>query len=84
MISDFTDEKLDIFTKLFDITETTKLVSTIVTNDMKSRFQMNYAIEIWLFMYQKLVGFNKRKSSTSYRKFKGFIYDHGAHSRWWL
>ena len=46
MISDFTDEKLDIFTKLFDITETTKLVSTIVTNDMKSRFQMNYAIEI--------------------------------------
>ena len=41
MISDFTDEKLDIFTKLFDITETTKLVSTIVTNDMKSRFQMN-------------------------------------------
>lgn len=46
MISDFTDEKLDIFTKLFDITETTKLVSTIVTNDMKPRFQMNYAIEI--------------------------------------
>ena len=57
MISDFTDEKLDIFTKLFDITETTNAnieyaIPNFITkiekhfDDMKSRFQMNYAIEI--------------------------------------